>query len=234
MYSDLFCKVYNEFGWNYFPEEFGEHLLKWLKINNFYPKTSMDLACGTGILCEILYKQGINASGMDFSKGMIDIARNNNPAINYEVADMIKFCPDKTYDLVTCTGDALNHILNISDVEEIFKNVYNYTSDGGYFIFDILNEKEVSPGEPIDVDYSETLKGQFTLSQNDAGIINLNITVFENGKYKFEENITEIVHDIDVICDLLKRTGFKVIRCADQLIDDAPAHATTWFVVAQK
>ena len=234
MYSDLFCKVYNEFGWNYFPEEFGEHLLKWLKINNFYPKTSMDLACGTGILCEILYKQGISASGMDFSKGMIDIARNNNPAINYEVADMIKFCPDKTYDLVTCTGDALNHILNISDVEEIFKNVYNYTSDGGYFIFDILNEKEVSPGEPIDFDYSETIKGQFTISQNDAGIINLNITVFENGKYKFEENITEIVHDIDVICDLLKRTGFKVIRCADQLIDDAPAHATTWFVVAQK
>ena len=234
MYSDLFCKVYNEFGWNYFPEEFGEHLLKWLKINNFYPKTSMDLACGTGILCEILYKQGINASGMDFSKGMIDIARNNNPAINYEVADMIKFCPDKTYDLVTCTGDALNHILNISDVEEIFKNVYNYTSDGGYFIFDILNEKEVSPGEPIDFEYSETIKGQFTISQNDAGIINLNITVFENGKYKFEENITEIVHDIDVICDLLKRTGFKVIRCADQLIDDAPAHATTWFVVAQK
>ena len=234
MYSDLFCKVYNEFGWNYFPEEFGEHLLKWLKINNFYPKTSMDLACGTGILCEILHKQGINASGMDFSKGMIDIARNNNPAINYEVADMIKFCPDKTYDLVTCTGDALNHILNISDVEEIFKNVYNYTSDGGYFIFDILNEKEVSPGEPIDFDYSETIKGQFTISQNDAGIINLNITVFENGKYKFEENITEIVHDIDVICDLLKRTGFKVIRCADQLIDDAPAHATTWFVVAQK
>ena len=234
MYSDLFCKVYNEFGWNYFPEEFGEHLLKWLKINNFYPKTSMDLACGTGILCEILYKQGINASGMDFSKGMIDIARNNNPAINYEVADMIKFCPDKTYDLVTCTGDALNHILNISDVEEIFKNVYNYTSDGGYFIFDILNEKEVSPGEPIDFDYSETIKGQFTISQNDAGIINLNITVFENGKYKFEENITEIVHDIDVICDLLKRTGFKVLRCADQLIDDAPAHATTWFVVAQK
>ena len=234
MYSDLFCKVYNEFGWNYFPEEFGEHLLKWLKINNFYPKTSMDLACGTGILCEILYKQGINASGMDFSKGMIDIARNNNPAINYEVADMIKFCPDKTYDLVKCTGDALNHILNISDVEEIFKNVYNYTSDGGYFIFDILNEKEVSPGEPIDFDYSETIKGQFTISQNDAGIINLNITVFENGKYKFEDNITEIVHDIDVICDLLKRTGFKVIRCADQLIDDAPAHATTWFVVAQK
>lgn len=24
MYSDVFCKVYNEFGWNYYPEVFGE------------------------------------------------------------------------------------------------------------------------------------------------------------------------------------------------------------------
>ena len=30
MYSDVFCKVYNEFGWNYYPEAFGEQLLKWL------------------------------------------------------------------------------------------------------------------------------------------------------------------------------------------------------------
>ena len=27
MYSDIFCKVYNEFGWNYYPEIFGEQLL---------------------------------------------------------------------------------------------------------------------------------------------------------------------------------------------------------------
>ena len=33
MYSDAFCKVYNEFGWNYFPEAFGEQLLLWLEEN---------------------------------------------------------------------------------------------------------------------------------------------------------------------------------------------------------
>ena len=29
MYSDVFCKVYNEFGWNYYPEAFGQQLLLW-------------------------------------------------------------------------------------------------------------------------------------------------------------------------------------------------------------
>ena len=53
MYSDLFCKVYNEFGWNYYPEIFGQQLLTWLGQKGLQPKTALDLACGTGILCRI-------------------------------------------------------------------------------------------------------------------------------------------------------------------------------------
>ena len=56
MYSDVFCKVYNEFGWNYYPEAFGEQLLQWMRISDFHPQTCLDLACGTGVLCEILTK----------------------------------------------------------------------------------------------------------------------------------------------------------------------------------
>ena len=48
MYSDVFCKVYNEFGWNYYPEIFGQQLLQWLKQENLQPQTALDLACGTG------------------------------------------------------------------------------------------------------------------------------------------------------------------------------------------
>ena len=46
MYSDVFCKVYNEFGWNYYPEIFGQQLLQWLRRQGLQPKTGMDLACG--------------------------------------------------------------------------------------------------------------------------------------------------------------------------------------------
>ena len=124
MYSDIFCKVYNEFGWNYYPEAFGEQLLQWMRISDFHPQTSLDLACGTGVLCEILAGQGMEASGMDFSSGMIDIARGRDSRIHYDVADMTTYRPEKQFDLVTCTGDAVNHIAELSDVEKIFRNVY--------------------------------------------------------------------------------------------------------------
>lgn len=233
MYSDVFCKVYNEFGWNYYPEIFGEQLLQWLRQHQLKPKTSLDLGCGTGILCQLLQSSGIQASGMDFSSGMIDIARQGSPDIHYEVADMITYCPDSQYDLVTCTGDALNHIWKLSDVRQIFQNVYRYTSAGGYFIFDILNEQEVSTSEPFEMDWGDTLRVWFQMTRPETNQVNLKVRVFKRGKLLFEENIHETIHDPMVICDLLRQCGFVVEKCGDCLLESGNS-GTTWYVVARK
>ena len=233
MYSDVFCKVYNEFGWNYYPEIFGEQLLQWLKVHSIAPKTAMDLACGTGILCQILHKEGITASGMDFSSGMIDIARASDPEIHYDVADMITYRPTKLFDLVTCSGDAVNHIGNLSDVEKIFQNVYAYTSPDGYFIFDILNENEVSTSEPFEMDFDDHIRVWFQMIRPAENQVNLKIRVFEDGMLSFEENIRETIHDPAEICRLLQVCGFEVLKCSDRLLDDG-GHGTTWFVIAKK
>ena len=234
MYSSAFCRVYNEFGWNYFPRAFGEQLIEWLKQNRVEAKTCLDLGCGTGVLCETLYENGIKASGMDLSENMIAIARERMPQIHYEVANMITSRPEEKFDVVTCTGDALNHIIHLEDIARIFDNVFAYLNDGGYFVFDILNEKEVAPGEPIDLDFSDTIKAQFLMSRDREGIINLRTSVYENGVLQFEENITETVHEPEAICDLLRKAGFEVVQCADQLLMNADAHGTTWVIVAKK
>ena len=234
MYSDVFCKVYNEFGWNYYPEIFGEQLLEWLRLHGIRPRNSMDLACGTGILCQILHQNGIQAAGMDFSAGMIDIARQGSPEIRYEVADMITFRPREQFDLVTCTGDAINHIPDLVDVERIFRNVYGYTAPGGYFIFDILNENEVSTSEPFEMDFSDEIRVWFQMTRPTWNTVNLKIRVFEAGKEQFEENIRETIHDPGRICQMLKDCGFRDIRCADSLLPEEGRHGTTWFVTARK
>ena len=193
----------------------------------------MDLACGTGVLCEILREKGIESAGMDFSSGMIDIARSRNTNIPYEVADMTIFCPDKQFDLVTCTGDAVNHIAKLSDVESIFRNVYTYLAPGGYFVFDLLNENEVSDSEPFEMDFDETTKVWFQMTRPAANKVNLTIRVYENKVLKLEEVIRETIHEPAVICQLLRNCGFTVLRCADRMMDDG-GHGTTWFIIAGK
>ena len=233
MYSDIFCKVYNEFGWNYYPEAFGEQLLQWMRISDFHPQTSLDLACGTGVLCEILAGQGMEASGMDFSSGMIAIARGRDSRIHYDVADMTTYRPEKQFDLVTCTGDAVNHIAELSDVEKIFRNVYSYLAPGGYFLFDLLNENEVSDSEPFEMAFDETTKVWFQMTRPLENKVNLTIRVYENGTLQLEEVIRETIHDPSIICELLKKCGFSLLRCADRMFDDG-GHGTTWFLIARK
>ena len=233
MYSDVFCKVYNEFGWNYYPEIFGEQLLQWLAQNYVKVNTSMDLACGTGVLCEILHKAGIEASGMDFSQGMIDIARSESPDIPYDVADMTIYRPEMQFDLVTCTGDAVNHIPDLADVAKIFENVYAYLAPGGYFIFDLLDEHEISTEEPFDLAFDEHISARFQITRPAPDRVHLQTRVFEDGVHSFTEDIFETVHDRGTVLALLERAGFEIVSCAHRLLEGG-TDVATWYIIVRK
>lgn len=233
MYGDVFCRVYNELGWNYYPEAFAGQLLSWLADQGADVKTALDLGCGTGVLCRILHGSGIEASGMDLSAGMIAIAREANPEIHYDVADMVTYRPRKKFDLVTCTGDALNHVPSRCDVNTILRNVYAYLNKGGYFVFDILNEKEVSDSEPFELDFDEKTHVWFQMTRPDAKTVNLNIRVWESGLLKCEETITETIHEPEVFFFMLHEIGFRNVRFAHSLTETGN-QAATWFVTAQK
>ena len=193
----------------------------------------MDLACGTGVLCRILRDQGIRVWGMDFSSGMIDIAKADSPDIHYEVADMITYRPAEQFDLVTCTGDAINHIPALQDIGRIFENVYAYLAPGGWFVFDLLNENEVSTSEPFEMDFGENLHIWFQMTRPAQDKVTLKIRVDEKGKFAFEENIRETIRDPGVICRMLEDCGFQSVSCRDKLLEDSNP-GTTWFVTAQK
>lgn len=234
MYSDVFCKVYNEFGWNYYPEAFGGELLQWLADHCVRVETALDLACGTGVLCRILKEHGIRSRGMDLSEGMIGIAREADPDIPYDVADMTTYRPDEAFDLVTCTGDALNHIPQLSDVEKIFENVHACLAVGGYFIFDLLDEREISTAEPFDLEFDEHITARFRITRPAENKVHLQTMVFEDGVHSFTEDIFETVHDRDTILAMLEHRGFRVLRCAHRLGDTEGPEAATWFIIAKK
>ena len=232
-YSYIFCKVYDAFGWNYYPEIFGQQLLQWLHSSALRPKTALDLACGTGVLCEILHQNGIHTTGMDLSEGMIAIARQRNSHIHYDVADMITYRPDTRFDLVTCTGDAINHIADLADVAQIFRNVYDCLNPGGYFVFDLLDEQEVSDSQPFDMDFTDTTRVWFQMTRPAPRKVTLTIRVYEHDALQLEENIRETIHDPIHICRLLENAGFTVARCAHNLLPEN-SNGTTWFLIARK
>lgn len=231
MYSDVFCKVYNVFGWNYYPEIFGQQLLQWLRCKDLRPQNALDLACGTGVLCRILAEHGIRVSGVDLAPGMIQIAREANPGIDFFVGDMTAYRPERPVDLVTCTGDALNHIPEPEALERILENVYAYTKPGGWFVFDLLNEQEVSNSEPFEMEFDERTRVWFQMTRPATDRVALTIRVYEDGDLALEEQIRERIYDPNEILEMLHRCGFREVCCRNRLVEDS-SPGTTWFITA--
>ena len=231
MYDSLFCRIYNEFGWNEYPRVFAEELVAWLDAGHIPVRTALDLGCGTGVLCETLHAHGVETLGIDLSADMIAIARERAPGLKYEVADMTAFRSPAPRDLVTCTGDALNHVTEAGDIRRVFANVWASLNLGGLFVFDLLRADEV-PGESFEAPFGDGLTVRFAASRDQCGFTTLQIDGYRDGERAFSETIREKLYDAAEICGMLREAGFRVVQCSDHLLNDT--RGTTWFVVARK
>ena len=232
MYNAYFCRVYDEFGWNEYPRIFAEQLLRWLEQRGLTLRSALDLGCGTGVLCQVLHQSGIDTLGVDLSGEMIAISRQRAPGLHYEVADMVSFNPKRTFDLITCTGDALNHLTDFSRVVALFRRAHDVLNPGGLLIFDLLKDEEVPSGEPFEADFSEHLRVRFSTRRDDEGFTALQIDGFEDGHPAFTETIREKLHPIHQVIDALRETGFKILKCDDRFFTEE-SQGTTWIIVAQ-
>jgi demethylmenaquinone methyltransferase/2-methoxy-6-polyprenyl-1,4-benzoquinol methylase len=76
----------------------------------------LDVASGTGDLCNILLKKGMNPISMDFSEGMLMKSITTAPRVQGDALQMPFF--DNTFNGVTC-GFSLR---NFTDIETYFKS----------------------------------------------------------------------------------------------------------------
>jgi SAM-dependent methyltransferase len=106
-------------------------------------ESACDLACGTGTTALALAGKGIKMYAVDVSPAMCRLAREKARRARLPLrvlhADMRTFRLPEPVDLVTCEGDALNHVPRKADLRLVAKAVARALRPGGYFYFDVNN-----------------------------------------------------------------------------------------------
>ena len=97
----------------------------------------LDLACGTGLLSDMLHKKGYGMVCVDASTEMLSEARVRNPELLLINQNMTEFELYGTVQASICSLDSLNYLKTTKELEKTFSGVANYTENGGLFIFDI-------------------------------------------------------------------------------------------------
>ena len=103
----------------------------------------LDLCCGTGQLVQILINQGYQITGIDNSNQMLNYARQNAPNGKFLLADARQFELPPSFDAAFSTSAALNHIMTIPELQQVFQRVYSALKDNGWFLFDINHHQQM-------------------------------------------------------------------------------------------
>jgi SAM-dependent methyltransferase len=100
----------------------------------------LDLCCGTGQMASELSSRDYRVTGVDGSQEMIRLARMNAPSATFIVDDARTFRRSSSFEAVLSLFDSLNHIMNIDELELVFRNVFHSLKSGGVFFFDLNME----------------------------------------------------------------------------------------------
>lgn len=101
----------------------------------------LDLACGTGSATVSLAASGYSVIGMDLSPEMVRAARRKAEVagvdVQFAVGDMRDFDLPAPVDAILCLGDAVNHLLEMTDLTRAFRCMARALAPGGYLVFDV-------------------------------------------------------------------------------------------------
>jgi SAM-dependent methyltransferase len=116
--------------------------LELLFFSRLRPKASvLDVCCGSGHVTRELVARGYRVTGLDASAELIAQARLDMPAATFVVADVRHFRPAEEFDAALSTFDSLNHILELAELEGVFRNVHQVLRPEAPFVFDMNSEE---------------------------------------------------------------------------------------------
>lgn len=186
----------------------------------------LDLACGTGSLSIPLAKQGFNVTAADISQEMLTVAAAKSAEVHWLCCDMTKLPFNEQFDAVVCALDSLNHLPDLSAIQQTFEVVYRSLKAGGVFAADLntpYKHREVLGNNAFTFDYDGLYCGwQNELDDTDTlNRVDMFLDFFaenEDGSYtRYSDSLSEIAPEPELIVQILEKSGFKDIETAEYI-----------------
>jgi SAM-dependent methyltransferase len=177
----------------------------------------VELGCGSGLLTELLDRDGYRVLGIDISPAMISIATERVPTAEFRVESLF------TAEIPACAavvsiGECLNYVFDDNSdlvLDELFQRVYRALAPGGIFIFDIVTPGQVPAGEVVKnftegQDWIVLVEKQEDLTRQ---ILTRRIITFRQiGElYRRSEEVhLQRLFDVELLTAALEQIGFQV------------------------
>ena len=145
----------------------------------------LELGCGTGSMLQRLTDVATQV-GLDLSPEMLAIAGRKVRGAELIEGDLSSFSLGRTFDVIICVFDTLNHVLTFEAWLSAFDTVEAHLADGGLFVFDVntLGElRRLGEDPPAVYDFARgvaIVDVTFAHDGDDSGLSQWDIRIFED------------------------------------------------------
>jgi ubiquinone/menaquinone biosynthesis C-methylase UbiE len=95
----------------------------------------LDVACGTGKHIQYL-KNDFECVGVDISEQMLAVARQNLPDVRFIEANMVDFCLNESFDVITYLFSAIGYLRTRREIDKAIHNFAKHMTAGGVLIIE--------------------------------------------------------------------------------------------------
>jgi ubiquinone/menaquinone biosynthesis C-methylase UbiE len=141
---DLFAEQYVAMVEQGGPRKVYKYIIEQLKLEtNVGRKTICDLGCGQGELAYQLNKLGAIVTGVDYSRALLEYAKNLTDQVNWvrDDAMTLRSIQDESFDIVISSL----MLMDIPDHQAVFNQSYRILKPGGMMIWMIMHPCFQSP-----------------------------------------------------------------------------------------
>ena len=111
----------------------------------------LDVGCATGEMALSFAKKGYTVTGIDLDEKLIEISESKTitgeTTVNFMQADMNnidQLFNEEQFDLITCFGNTLVHLENISEINDFIEKCHHILEPGGKIIIQTVNYDRLS------------------------------------------------------------------------------------------
>lgn len=222
-----------------------DYLLRLFERYGIRPHTVLDIACGSGNLCEALVKRGIDPIGVDASGDMLMKAMEK-PLLREKhllllEQDMRELDLYGTADGAVCTLDSVNHLCRTEDVKQFFSRLRLFVEPNGLFIFDVntpYKHKHVLGDNTFVLEEEDLLciwRNRFVASTCEVDItLDFFVQTGEGAYDRLTDTVRERAYSRRTLEQLLKTTGWDVLAVLADGTDSPPQDdCERWVFVAR-
>jgi SAM-dependent methyltransferase len=187
---------------------------------------ALEIACGSGLVTIPIAAQGLEVTGVDLARPMLEHARKKAEAqgltIRWVKADARSFDLGMQFQFSFITGNAFQAFLRREDQEALLASVKRHLLPGGIFAFETRNPS----GHDL-TDQSEEEFDQSYISVEGYGVSSIHRMLYQGRKWflrEFEKAPDKPKGIIDLATQLLRHPGIANAKA----FCDSIIHYTDW------